>query len=97
MLLMSWEVAELVRQKTGLRLVQTPFTHARKTDGNEHFEDWLYGPYLADDDETRIFVDYVLHKGAQGPEMRLVVQDCEDDFLNANAEGAERYNLGVIS
>jgi hypothetical protein len=92
----AWEVAELLRQKTGLRLATIPEATTRTPVWG--VEQYLYGPYRdMEDPQFRLFISYWLPLGAFCPDLRLLVCDCEGDFLSAKAEGAERYDVGRVT
>ena len=59
----------------------------------------LHGPFYdvssVDPGDHRIFVVYRYLRGHES--LQILVQDADDDtFLNSNAWGAERYNVGPL-
>ena len=103
-MLMPWEVAELVRQKTGIKLFQTQNTTNVLVDERPErsYLCALYGPWYPVDEgkttpnrDTRIWVCW--RRLEDMITMELLVQDTDDDcFLNRDAAGVERYNVNPI-
>lgn len=89
------QIRKAIEEQTGIKLYRTPYTTGLPIDaGVGGYINKLYGPY-ADTGDVRIFVNYQSIQGRHV--VQLLVQDKDDDvFLNSRAEGAERYNVGII-
>lgn len=95
-MLYLWEVEDLVVRKTGIRLNQNELTYRLPLRKDERVSEELFGPFLDADEqpmETRLYV--VVSEVDGSTSFQLLVQDCEGDFLNNSAEGAEKYNVGI--
>lgn len=96
----QYEVTRHLRRATSIDLVATPMTKTLviAVDAGRPHLCMLFGPYRDRTDEpydTRIFVVYRSLEGHRS--LQLLVQDADDDcFLNHNAEGAERWDVGNV-
>jgi hypothetical protein len=102
-----WEVQDAMVIKTGIRLGTTDWTDKLTIDVDEdsigdRYLVRLFGPFEDLDlpeDQRKDFRLFVVVRHLEGTvSLQLLVQDATDDaFLNSNAFGAEKYNIGPVN
>ena len=99
-MLPPFEVCRMMNQATGIAVTDS-LECAAKTilvdrDPSRSYKCVLYGP-LRDEDNRDVRL-WIMYRKLEGDvTLQLLVQDQDDDvFLNSNALGAEKYEVGCV-